>query len=74
MVDKLDTYAGVLLGYNIVSVKDIGTTQIGYSSNGSSGIFSAYVGGRYYFNDKFAGMVELGTGIAYLNLGIAVKL
>lgn len=74
LVDKLDTYAGVLLGYNIVSVKDIGTVQVGYSSNGSTGVFSAYVGGRYYFNDKFAGMVELGTGIAYLNLGIAVKL
>lgn len=74
LVDKLDTYAGVLLGYNIVTVKDIGTIQSGYTSNGSAPIFSAYVGGRYYFNDKFAGMVELGTGIAYFNLGLAIKL
>ncbi|MBS4059089.1 MAG: hypothetical protein KG029_01695 [Bacteroidetes bacterium] len=74
LVDKLDTYAGVMLGYNIVSVKDIGTTPIGFSASGSSAIFSGYVGGRYYFNDKFAVMGELGTGIAYLNLGIAFKL
>lgn len=73
LVDKLDTYAGILLGYDMVTVKDIGAIQSGYTANGSSGVFSAYVGGRYYFNDKFAAMAELGTGIAYLNLGIAIK-
>lgn len=74
LVDKLDTYAGVMLGYNVVSVKDIGTVQVGYSASGSEGVFNAYVGGRYYFNDNFAAMAELGTGIAYLNIGIAYKL
>lgn len=74
LVDKLDTYAGILLGYNVVSVKEIGTAPIGYSASGSSAIFSGYVGGRYYFTDKFAVLGELGTGIAYLNLGVAFKL
>lgn len=74
LVDKLDTYAGILLGYNVVSVKDIGTAPFGYNASGSSAIFSGYVGGRYYFSEKFAVLAELGTGIAYLNLGVAIKL
>lgn len=74
LVDKLDTYAGLLLGYNIVSAKEIGTIPGNVSASSSGVIFSGYVGGRYYFNDKFGAMAELGTGIAYLNIGLAVKL
>jgi hypothetical protein len=74
LVDKLDTYAGVLLGYNVVTTKETGNLLGGNYSGSSSGvIFSGYVGGRYYFTDNIAGMVELGTGIAYLNLGVAFK-
>jgi hypothetical protein len=74
IVDKFDTYAGVLLGFNVVSAKEIGNVPLGFESSASGAIFSGYVGGRYYFTDKLAGMVELGTGIAYVNLGIAFKL
>lgn len=74
LVDNIDTYAGVLLGYNVVSAKEIGTVPIGYSASASAPIFSGYVGARYYFNEKFGAMAELGTGIAYFNLGLAVKL
>ena len=77
LVEKLDTYAGMMLGYNIVSFKEIGTYQAGFgleNSVGSSVAFSVYIGGRYYFSDNFAAMAELGYGIAYLNLGIALKL
>lgn len=76
LVDKLDTYTGLMLGYQVVSSKEFGTLVPGYDYNSStSGFISAwFVGGRYYFSEKFAAMAELGYGITYLNLGIAIKL
>jgi hypothetical protein len=72
LVNKLDTYAGLLLGYNVATVKEIGTA-IGVHPSSGGIILSGYLGGRYYFTDKLAGMLELGWGIAYLNLGVAIK-
>ncbi len=74
LVDKLDTYAGILLGYNIATSKEFGTTVGIDPYSGGGLVLSGYVGGRYYFNEKFAAMAELGYGISYLNLGIAIKL
>ncbi|HEX2921435.1 MAG TPA: hypothetical protein VHO50_09760 [Bacteroidales bacterium] len=73
LVDKLDTYAGLMIGYNIHSSKWVGTgTQL--TSTSSSGLISSFfIGGRYWFSENFAGMAELGYGIAYLNLGVALK-
>lgn len=73
LVDKLDTYAGLMLGFNIVSSSAFGTVDQGYTPAGSRPVFSSYVGARYYFSDSFAGMMELGYGIAWINLGIAFK-
>jgi len=74
-LDKLDTYAGVMLGFNFVSVSTFGDIPLGFgSADGSSVGFSIYAGGRYYFTENFAGMAEIGYGIAYLNLGVAFKL
>ncbi len=68
-IDMLDTYAGLLLGYRIVS-----WNADEFSSAASGGFISAfYIGGRYYFNENIAGMLELGYGIAYLNIGVAFK-
>ena len=72
-IDKLDTYTGLMLGYNIVSVKGGGNNVVGYTASSSGFIYSWFLGGRYYFNDNFAGMLELGYGIAYLNIGVAMK-
>jgi hypothetical protein len=64
-----------MLGYNIVSAKEYGTGQWSSFSSEASGLaFSWFLGGRYYFSEKFAGLLELGFGIAYLNIGIALKL
>jgi hypothetical protein len=75
LVNKLDTYVGILLGVNIVSSKEFGT-PIGYDYTASSSglAYSGFLGGRYYFTDKFAVMAELGYGITYLNIGVAFKL
>jgi len=69
-IDDLDTYTGLMLGYNIVSVS--GTDFPGASA--SEFAFSWFLGGRYYFSDKFAGLVELGSGVAYFTIGVAIKL
>lgn len=74
LVENLDTYAGIMLGYNIVSSKWYGSgTSIGSASSGGV-IFSGFLGARYFFSDKFAAFAELGSGIAYLNLGVAIRL
>jgi len=76
LVDNLDTYTGIMLGFNIVSAKEFGDlpSENNFSTSDSEPIFSWYAGGRYYFNDKFAAMAEIGYGIAWLNLGVALKL
>jgi hypothetical protein len=75
LVAKLDTYTGLVLGYNISTSKEYGNAIPGYDYNSTSGglIYAWIVGGRYYFSDKFAGFAELGVGIVYLNLGVALK-
>ncbi|HAH23767.1 MAG TPA: hypothetical protein DCL77_08420, partial [Prolixibacteraceae bacterium] len=73
-IDHLDTYAGLMLGYDIVSSKTFGTGVFSGNATSSGFKFDVFVGGRYYFTDKFAGLVELGSGISYVNIGVAIKL
>lgn len=74
LANKLDTYVGLLLGYNIVTSKEFGTPSGFDYSASSGGLRSAgFIGGRYYFKETFAVMLELGYGVTYLNLGIALK-
>lgn len=75
-IDRLDSYAGLMLGYEIVnysnSVKGGGELISGeLDSNGLA--FSLHVGTRYYFTDNFAAGIEVGYGVAYANLGVAFK-
>lgn len=73
--DKFDTYTGILLGFRIVSSSEFGTPVYGYNySSSSSGLIGSwFVGGKYYFTENLSAMVELGYGVAYLNLGIGLK-
>lgn len=70
-VDKLDTYAGLMIGYNVVSWN--WDNSPGLETAGSGLVSSFFIGGRYYFSDSMAAMLELGYGIAYLNLGVAFR-
>ncbi|MEN8202270.1 MAG: hypothetical protein ABFS28_06720 [Bacteroidota bacterium] len=75
LLDKLDTYAALLLGYNIATVQEYGTIPGDDFSSSSGGfLFGAYVGGRYYFNEKFAAFAQVGYGIAYLTIGVSIRL
>ncbi len=72
LVDKLDTYAGLMLGYNIVKYKWEGGLEVNNTSS-SGVVHSEFIGARYYFTDNFAAFGELGYGYTFLNLGVALK-
>lgn len=73
LVDKLDTYVGVTLGIIARSWKWNGSVNhIDHPTRKPFG-GDLFVGGRYYFSDKFAAMGELALG-AYLTLGISMKI
>ena len=72
LVDKLDTYTGLLLGYNIYSYK-YESSFIGSAATSSGLAFAWFAGARYYFSNSFAVMAEIGYGISYLTLGVSLK-
>lgn len=77
-VSKLDTYGGVALGVRLESYSYYTYTLLGNyekaHTNYTHGLFALYVGGRYFFSDKFAAFGELGYGLGYLTLGLSFKL
>ncbi|RPI44812.1 MAG: hypothetical protein EHM46_02430 [Bacteroidetes bacterium] len=75
LVDKLDTYGGVLVGYRINTAREYGDIPTGTINSASGGIvFSPFVGARYYFTDNIAAFGQLGYGIAYLTLGVSLRM
>ncbi|MDR1632550.1 MAG: hypothetical protein LBR97_06690 [Dysgonamonadaceae bacterium] len=71
-VDKLDTYAGLLLGCNIVSSSSYGNPGP-KPDNGSRLIPALYFGGRYFLTDNIAGFAEIGFGISLIDVGVSFK-
>ena len=67
-VDKLDTYAGLMLGYDIVSF-----SQRMPDATGSRFYSTFFIGARYYFTRNVAVFGELGYNIAPLELGLSYK-
>ena len=77
-VDNLDLYGGLMLAYNHVSasytVHDPNNPTVGGDGGHGSDVgLTAFVGGRYTISEPIAVFAELGYGVAYLNLGVAVK-
>lgn len=73
-VPELDVYGGAMLSYNSLSYSD--NFPANYLVNGTWDSYislTLYVGGRYYLADNLAVFAELGYGIAYLNIGAALK-
>ena len=63
-VDKLDTYAGLMLAMRLWS---------GHGYSYTDFIIPFYIGGRYYFSNNMAAFAELGYGIAALQIGVSLK-
>lgn len=75
--DKFDVYGGLMLSYNLLSYKyedNGGGTVINSGSYGSTAGITAYVGGRYNFINNLALFAELGYGVSYLTIGLALQL
>ncbi|GAB2499162.1 hypothetical protein [Algoriphagus taiwanensis] len=75
--DKLDVYGGLLISYNLLNYTYSDNSGFSDGSSGSYGNstgLTLFGGARYYFSEQFAGFAEIGYGIAYLNLGLSVKL
>lgn len=74
LLDKLDTYGAIALGYNIATSKEYGNVPgDDYSSSYGGFVFGIYVGARYYFTEQFAAFAQVGYGIAYLSFGVSVR-
>ncbi len=69
---KLDTYAGMMISYDIVSTPDSWANYVW--AYGSRVDWSIYLGTRYYFTEKIGAFAELGYGFYNLNLGVTFKL
>jgi hypothetical protein len=76
LIANLDTYTGLLVGFNIRTATEFGPSNplYGYSPTGSGPAWSWFLGGRYYFTKNLAALGEIGYGIAWVNIGIAYKL
>ena len=69
---KLDTYAGLMVSYDIASAS---SNNVDTSWVATSGInWTLFLGGRYFFTEKIGGFAELGYGFYNLNLGVTFKL
>ncbi|MBK9290717.1 MAG: outer membrane beta-barrel protein [Bacteroidetes bacterium] len=73
LVDNIDTYGGIMLGYNIANVSLEGSVNLPTPSAGGL-TYSGYVGGRYHFGEKFGVFGELGYGISWITAGLTLKL
>lgn len=73
--DKIDPYGGLLLGYNIASVKWDGSgNDPGTAASAGGFTYSLFVGSRYAFTEKLGAFAELGYGISWLQLGLNLKM
>jgi hypothetical protein len=73
-VEKLDTYGGLMLGYNIATASWAGDGESIGTASGSTFGYSLFVGARYFFKPKLGVYSEVGYGISYLSVGITFKL
>ncbi|MDR1557649.1 MAG: hypothetical protein LBS88_11585 [Tannerellaceae bacterium] len=73
-IDKLDTYGGLMLGYNIATARWAGDGESIGAASGSAFGYSLFVGGRYFFKPKLGVYSEVGYGISYLSVGVTFKL
>lgn len=74
LVDNMDTYAGLMLGYNVASTTYDGPGATPASPSVGGIAYSGFLGARYHFGDTFGVYAELGYGIALLNVGLTLKL
>ena len=74
-VPKLDTYAGLMLGYHFTSVSSTAPAEHYESSSAASAFdMGVILGARYFFTPRIGAFTELGYSLPYWNLGVTFKL
>ena len=72
--DKIDTYAGVIMGaYITPEPKYTGSANITATYEGSGFLGGVFVGIRYFFNENIGVNAELGYGVAIMSIGGSFK-
>lgn len=80
LTEKLDTYAGLMLGLYTYSYKYSYNPAYDYYSgyntrnNHSDLAFSSFIGARWYMSKNFGFNAEIGYGFTYLSAGLTFKL
>jgi hypothetical protein len=69
-VEKLDTYAGLMLGYNIATSSWAGNGAAIGTASGSAFTFSTFIGARYFFKPSIGVYAEAGYGISFISAGV----
>lgn len=74
--EKLDPYAGIWFGAKIRTGgwHGEGSHPDNWHSASSGATGGAYLGARWYFNDKIAVYAELGYLISFFNVGVTFKI
>ena len=74
--EKTIPYGCVMLGYNVARSTYFGDDSFGNSYNAGTGGFtySGSVGIRHMLKPKIGGYAELGYGIAYLTIGLSMRI
>ncbi|TNE26932.1 MAG: hypothetical protein EP346_13490 [Bacteroidetes bacterium] len=75
LLKGLDTYAGLMVGYNKVTVdydKD-DFNGMSPSLDLSGIIYGFHAGGRYHFTKNLGAFLEIGYGVSAVNLGLTAK-
>lgn len=72
--DKFDPYGGLMLGYNIASVKWNGSGAEPVSSSAGGVLWGIHIGSKYWFTDKIGAFAELGYGASVLSAGLSFRL
>lgn len=77
--DKLDLYAGLMLGYNIASYSytsnDPGHPYNTYSTSSYGGVaWNVFAGARFMFSERVGVFGELGYGVSVFNGGLTFKI
>ena len=79
-IDKLDLYAGIIIGVNISSVSEKYTGNgkpvpgYVYNPDGHGGLVAGpFAGARYMFSENFGAYSELGYAVSILTVGVSFK-
>ncbi|MCK9628412.1 MAG: porin family protein [Bacteroidales bacterium] len=74
LVPKIDTYAGLMLGYNIASASYYGNGIDPGNASVGGFAWGGIVGARYQFNKTWGIYAEAGYSISYLSFGLVYSL